>query len=84
MPTLPLITVWLPVRALPPARNATLAESRASGTEPLVSCEAFSAVKPLPLPVNELSGCVNECGATNVAARFASVTCPMRLEALTA
>ena len=36
------------------------------------------------MPTNELPGCVNACGELNVAERFASVTCPTRLDAFTA
>ena len=36
MPTLPPVIVWLPVKALPPPRSATLVESRASARVPVI------------------------------------------------
>ena len=49
---------------MPPERNATFDESRASATVPLVTCEPFSAVRPLPLPAKLFSGFVIECDRT--------------------
>ena len=46
MPTLPLVTVWLPLRALPPDRNATLDERRASAIVPVDSSVALRFVNP--------------------------------------
>ena len=40
MPTRPLLTVWLPVKAFPPARKATFALKRASAKVPLVIFDA--------------------------------------------
>ena len=50
IPKLPA-TVWFPVKALSPLRSAILAERRASGIVPPVSCEALSAVRFAPLPL---------------------------------
>ncbi len=60
MPTVPLKVLPAPVKVFTALRNATFEESRRSETVPAVRLAAFSAVRPLPLPVKELPALSND------------------------
>ena len=48
----PFAKLFVPVQLLLPFNNATFVLNLASGTVPLVNCEALRLVKPEPSPAN--------------------------------
>ena len=69
-----LLKVLAPVNVLAVDSRGTLAERRASGSVPVVMLEAFSDVRPVPMPVKELNALVKVLAAENVLAALRKAT----------